>query len=265
MRSRSQTAKDIVEVCRRIHQRGWISSTDGNVSVRLPGNKIIITPSGIHKGFMTERELVVVDMKGNVLEGRGKPSSELAMHITCYNERPEINAVVHAHPTLSIAFSLAGITLARCLLPEVVFTLGSIPTAEYAAPTTGEVPDSIKRYIKDYDAMILERHGSLTIGVDLFSAYNTLERMEHVAEITYHARQLGQVKPLSKGQVDQLLQIGADKGWPERKLSSQCCDGCNACSGEGGSRPVKETAPSRDKVLAAVVEEVTAAVMKDLR
>jgi len=230
MKPESRHRKDIVEVCKRIHQKGWISSTDGNVSVRLGRDRVLITPTGVHKGYMSERDLIVVDMDGNLRSGSLKPTSEITLHLTCYRERPGIGAVVHAHPTMSVAFSLAGIKLAKCLLPEVVFTLGSIPTAEYAPPTTGEVAESIRAYVKDYDAIILERHGSLTVGRDVYEAYNTLERMEHVAEMTYHARQLGQVEPLSAGQIEKLQAIGDQRGWPRRKVETAACNDCNACN-----------------------------------
>ncbi len=230
MKTESEYRKDIVEVCKRMHARGWISSTDGNVSIRLPRNKIMITPTGIHKGFMSERDPIIIDMSGKLLYGALQPSSETMMHLTCYNERPDIGAVVHAHPTMCVAFSLAGVTLAKCMLPEVVFTLGSIPTAEYAPPTTDEVPASIRKHIKEFDAVILERHGSVTVGKDIFSAYNTLERMEHVAEITYHARQIGRVEPLSSKQVERLQTIGDEQGWPRKKIIHDNCNNCNACN-----------------------------------
>ncbi len=236
-----QARKDIVEIGKRIHAHGWISSTDGNISVRLGKNRLLTTPTGIHKGYMKESDLVVTDMNGKLLTGTRKPSSELMMHLTCYNRREGIGAVIHAHPTLCIAFSLARITLAKCLLPEVVFTLGSIPTAQYSTPTTEEVPRSIEELIGDYDAVILERHGSLTVGTTLFDAYNTLERMEHVAEITHKARQLGEVHPLSAEQMDKLLNVSKKLGLPERKFEHNC-EGCNACP-EGGNMPSSSHTP----------------------
>jgi len=276
MKSESQHRKDIVEVCRRIHGRGWISSTDGNVSVRLRDDRILITPTGIHKGFMSERDLIVADLSGKVIAGRAKPSTEIVLHATCYRQRPDVQAVVHAHPTMCVAFSLAGITLAKCLLPEVVFTLGSIPTADYAPPATEEVAESIRKYINEYDAIILERHGSLTVGPDVFAAYNTLERMEHVAEITYHARQLGAVTPLSPAQIERLRQVGDRQGWPRRKIAEEACNNCNACGklegcGAGSAAPMGGSAQGRSSapstggspamdVAAVIAEEVAGAL-----
>lgn len=236
MKTESELRKDIVEVCKRIHARGWISSTDGNVSAKLGRGRILITPTGIHKGYMTERDLIVIDMNGKLLSGSRNPSSEMMMHLTCYAERPDINSVVHAHPTMCVSFSLAGIRLAKCLLPEVVFTLGSIPTAEYAPPTTDEVPASIRKFIKEFDAIILERHGSVTVGADVFTAYNTLERMEHVAEMTYHARQLGAIKPLSSEQIEVLQKIGDSQGMRRKKIIHDNCNNCNACGKHDAGR-----------------------------
>ncbi|MDH4183612.1 MAG: class II aldolase/adducin family protein [Nitrospinota bacterium] len=266
MKSESDHRRDIVEVCKRIHARGWISSTDGNVSVKLRNDRILITPTGIHKGYMSERELIVCDMNGKVISGAAKPSSEITLHLTCYRERPNVQAVVHAHPTISVAFSLAGITLAKCLLPEVVFTLGSIPTADYAPPATAEVADSIRKYIKDFDAIILERHGSLTVGADLFAAYNTLERMEHVAQITFHARQLGAITPLSPEQISRLQQIGDKQGWPRKKISEEACNNCNACGkfGPNGCGPKQGQAPAsaQPDMAAVIAEEIAEALGK---
>ncbi len=269
----------MIEVGRRVHSRGWISSTDGNFSVKMDDNRILTTPTGVHKGYLTVDDLIVVDMEGKKISGSRNPSSELAMHLTSYRQRPDVGAVVHAHPTFCIAFSVSGIQLAQCLLPEVVFTLGGIPTANYAPPTTEEVPRSIEGPIKDFDAIILERHGSLTVGKDIFGAYNTLERMEHVAEITFYARQLGSPRPLTSAQVDELVRIGKGLGLPERKIT---CNDCNACSKHGGAeRPAvaksaggcgcgssskaesapAATAPSIEKVVASVLPAVSPEVM----
>lgn len=221
--------REVCEICRRCYERGWLSATDGNVSVKIGRDRLLATPSGLHKGFLKPNDLIIVDMTGKRVTGPHRPTTELAMHIACYQERPDVNAVVHMHPTYCIAFSVAGETLAQCLLPEIVFTFGIIPTAPYSAPTTNEVPAAIKKYIHDFDAMILDRHGSLTVGSDLMDAYNKLERMEHVAQITHAARQLGEVKPLTRQQIEQLQEIGDGLGLQRRKIDL-LCEQCNACS-----------------------------------
>jgi L-fuculose-phosphate aldolase len=240
--SEQKARRDIVEVIRRVYARGWIAATDGNVSVLLGPERVLATPTGINKGSMTEDDLIVVDSRGKPIAGTRRPSSELLMHLAAYDARPDVRAVVHAHPTNCIAFSLAGVSLAQCLLPEIVFTFGSIPTTAYTTPTTTEVPDEIKKWLPDFDAMILDRHGSLTVGADVYAAYDKLERMEHVAEITFRARQLGPLRPLAPEQIARLQAVGRGLGLPERKiLDGTPCDHCNACAaGKGGpGAPVK--------------------------
>jgi L-fuculose-phosphate aldolase len=229
--SEAEARRQIVEVCRRIYARGWITATDGNVSILLGPDRVLATPTGVNKGTLGEDDLIVTDQSGNKLTGTRPPSSELRMHLAAYEARPDVRAVVHAHPTNCIAFSLAGVSLAQCLLPEIVFTFGSIPTTDYTTPTTEEVPREIKRWLADFDAMILDRHGSLTVGADVFAAYDKLERMEHVAEITFRARMLGPLRPLTPAQVEHLKAVGRGLGLPDRKILTSPCDHCNACSG----------------------------------
>lgn len=259
--SEAQARRDIVEVCRRVYAHGWLAATDGNVSIRLDDDRIVATPTGVHKGYIRERELIVVDRAGRQMQGSLAPSSELKMHLAVYDERPDVRAAVHAHPTNCIAFSLAGVSLAQCLLPEIVFTFGSIPTAAYTTPSTEEVPAEVRKWVRDFDAMILDRHGSLTVGPDVFDAYNKLERMEHVAEITLRARMLGNVRPLTCEQIQQLQQVGKSMGLPERKLLDSPCDHCNVCETPPA---VPAPAPSPTTVLNEPVDALVRRVEGDV-
>ncbi len=243
----------IVEVCKRIHARGWLASTDGNVSVRLDDDRILATPTAIHKGFMSADDVIVVDRQGRKLQGTRQPSSELRMHLAAYEERPDVRAVVHAHPTFCIVLSLAGVSLAKCLLPETVLTFGSIPTTAYSTPTTEEVPDEIRKWVRTFDAMVLDRHGSLTVGTDLYDAYNKLERMEHVAEITYRARMLGPLQPLSCDQVTHLQNVARGLGLPERKLLDSPCETCTVCKTDAPAQRKPALAPQTPVVAASVL------------
>jgi L-fuculose-phosphate aldolase len=177
---------------------------------------------------------VVIRLDGEPVpsyRGRGqKPSSEILMHLEVYRQRLDVGAVVHAHPPAATAFSIAGVTLARCILPEVVVTLGGIPTAEYATPGTLEVPESISQAIQEYDAVILAHHGTLTVGQTLWNAYQQLEKVEHAAQITLIARQLGQVKTLSPEAVSKLM--AQRREWLRRQ-GRDACQGCNACLEDG--------------------------------
>lgn len=200
----------LVRICRMLHQKNLIAAMDGNVSVKF-GDGLLTTPSGVHKGFLEEDQLLVVDWNGRVVTGQGQPTSELAMHLAVYRLRPEVEAVVHAHPPLATAFSIAGISLEDFVLPEVVMTLGVIPTAAYATPATEEVPAAIADLIRNHDALILERHGALTVGQDLMEAYNKMEKLEHSALIIFAALQLGKVQGLPPREVDKLMRLKLTK------------------------------------------------------
>lgn len=253
--------RDIVLICQRIYAHGWLAATDGNVSVLMGGGRILATPTGVHKGYLSEADLIVIDRAGRKLNGTREPSSEIRMHLAAYDARPDVRAVVHAHPTNCIAFSLAGVSLAQCLLPEIVFTFGAIPTTAYTTPTTEEVPNEVTRWLGDYDAMILDRHGSLTVGADVYEAYDKLERMEHVAEITFRARQLGPIRPLSAEQVAHLQDVGSALGLAPRKLEASPCERCNACPGRARAPGSASRATgANDAMIARVGDEVARAL-----
>jgi L-fuculose-phosphate aldolase len=195
---------DIVEVGRRLHERAYVASNDGNISVRLAGDRILTTPKSVSKGFMAPDMMVITDMAGKKIAGERDPSSELLMHLAVYDSRPDIKAVVHAHPPVATGFAVAGIALDRAVLAEVVTTLGSIPIAEYATPSTQALADAVRRYIKAHDGMLLANHGAVTAAGDLFAAYYKMETIEHFARISLVARLLGREHLLSREEVDRL-------------------------------------------------------------
>ena len=197
---------EIVEVGRRLWLRGFVASNDGNISVRLGPDRLLMTPASVSKGFMTPEMMVVTDLQGSVVEaapGR-KPSSEALMHLVAYRERPDIGAVVHAHPPLSTGFAVAGIPLDRAVLAEVVTTLGAIPIAEYGTPSTTELADTVAPLVRAHDGLLLANHGALALGKDLFGAYYKMETIEHFAQISLVARQLVREHLLSREEVDRL-------------------------------------------------------------
>lgn len=207
--------EQIVQVSHWLHQRGFIGGMDGNISVRL-GNRLVCTPSGVNKGFLASRDLVVTDLAGSVISGNGRPSSELEMHLEVYRQRADVQAVVHAHPPHCVACTLCGITLTQPIVPELAYTLGAVPTAAYATPGTPEVAASIAPFVAGSQAVLLERHGTLTVGCDLMEAYNRLEGLEHAAHILFLARNLGQLTPLSDQQVQRLRRSVESRGLPWR-------------------------------------------------
>jgi L-fuculose-phosphate aldolase len=204
--SLTQLKADIVEIGRRLWVRGFVASNDGNISVRIGPDRLLMTPTSVSKGFMTAEMMVVTDMDGTLVEaepGR-KPSSEIQMHLVAYRARPDVGAVVHAHPPLSTGFAVAGIPLDRAVLAEVVTTLGSIPIAEYGTPSTEELSNAVAPYVKAHDGLLLANHGALALGKDLFAAYYKMETIEHFARISLVARQLGREHLLSREEVDRL-------------------------------------------------------------
>jgi L-fuculose-phosphate aldolase len=200
----AQLRADIVEVGRRLYARGYTASNDGNISVRLDHGRLLMTPKSVCKGFMAIEMMCITDLDGRKIAGERDPSSEMQMHLEVYRQRPEVRAVVHAHPPIATGFAVAGIPLDRAVLAEVVTTLGSVPIAEYATPSTKELPEAVRKYVKAHDGMLLANHGALTMGADLFSAYYKMETIEHFAKISLVARLLGGERLLSRDEVTRL-------------------------------------------------------------
>jgi L-fuculose-phosphate aldolase len=203
-RAEEQVRADIVEAGRRLYARAYVASNDGNISARLDGKRLITTPKSVSKGFMTPDMMVIVDYDGKKLAGDRDASSELPMHLEIYRSRPDVNAVVHAHPPLATGFAVAGIPLTRAVLAEVVTTLGSIPIAEYGTPSTRELSDAVRKYIKAHDGLLLANHGAVTCCKTVMSAYYKMETIEHFAKISLVARLLGREHLLSREEVDRL-------------------------------------------------------------
>jgi L-fuculose-phosphate aldolase len=212
------------------YDKGFITNVDGNFSVRLRDNEILITPAGLPKAFLRPEQVAHIDLTGQVLTGEARPSTEVSMHVTAYRERPEMRAICHAHPKHAVAFTLAGLTLDLCVIPEVVVTIGSIPTAPYGTPGTQELPESIREVIRCSDVVMLERHGALTMGVNFMDAFRKLEVIEHTAEILYYARTLGGVKELSPEQVQKLLDTRKQLGI---QSMNAICSKCGGARHEG--------------------------------
>jgi L-fuculose-phosphate aldolase len=186
----------IIECGRICYERHLLTSNDGNISVRLDEKLILITPSGLSKGRMESSDLIVMDLQGNVHQspkGR-RPSSETPMHLEVYKQRPDVRAVIHAHPVFATALTVAGLEFPADVLPEVMLTLGDVPVSAYAMPSSHEDADVVRPLIRDHDAILLRQHGSLTVGKDLEEALIALERVEHVAEVFWRARAMGHVE-----------------------------------------------------------------------
>lgn len=199
--------REIADICRLMHQRGYIAARDGNVSCRIGDSRLLVTPSGSRKGFLSPKEMVLCDLDGAPVRGEsGRPSTETMMHVAVYQERPDVNAVVHAHPPCAIAHTVAGVPLSLALMPEVFCELGEIVTIPYTTPGTKEVPDRLREPIRSRCALVMERHGSITTGQTLAQAYDRLEILEHTARISLMANTLapGRVTGLPEEQLEKL-------------------------------------------------------------
>ena len=182
---------EMVKYSHLVHRERLVTATDGNLSIRLDDKRILITPSSLRKEDMTLEAPVVIDYGGEVISGDRRASSEKKIHLKVYQERDDVHAVIHAHPTYSIALTVAGAPLDTCLLPEIVVSLGAVPVAPYATPSTEDLPASIEPFVKRSDVIMLERHGSLTMGKDLGTAFKLLEKLEQAAQISYLAMAIG--------------------------------------------------------------------------
>jgi L-fuculose-phosphate aldolase len=212
MSTESSLRADIVEVGRRMYARGYTASNDGNISVRYGADRLLMTPKSVCKGFMSPDMMCVTDLEGRKLQGDRDPSTEMLMHLEVYRQRPDVQAVVHAHPPIATGFAVAGIPLDRAVLAEVVTTLGSVPIAEYATPSTLELPAAVRKYVKAHDGMLLANHGALTLGNDVYAAYYKMETIEHFAHISLVARLLGGERLLSREEVFRLQGLRGSYG-----------------------------------------------------
>ncbi|MEB3222114.1 MAG: class II aldolase/adducin family protein [Candidatus Sericytochromatia bacterium] len=201
-----QARRAIVEVCRAMYGKGFLAATDGNVSIRL-GSRILVTPTGVAKGRLAAEDLIVTDLAGRV-QGRGAASSEMALHTEAYARRPDVGAVVHGHPPRAIAFTVAGRPIPGRMLPEVVVSFGGdVPTVPYTTPTTAEVPAALGPVLARHDVVMMEWHGAVCLGPDVWEAYHKLEKLEHLCEVALFAEQLGGGRLLSDAQLTPLLAL----------------------------------------------------------
>lgn len=192
------------EVGRRLWQRGLVGAAEGNLSVRIGEKQILTTPTGASKGHLRPDDLVVVDLQGKPLKG-GRPSVEVRLHTRIYKRRPDCQAIVHAHPPVATALTLAGEDIPDNVLVEAGVVLGSVPVVPFAFAGTEEVPDAIDPYLDDHKTFLLSHHGAVALGKDLHDAYNRMETLERVATMLMHARAMGGVRPMPEAAFNRLL------------------------------------------------------------
>jgi len=211
----------LIEICRLLWQRGLIAGRDGNVSVRLRDGRILVTPAGMAKRTCIDDDLVVVAADGAHVEGARASSSELGIHLRIYRCRPDVSAVVHAHPPIATGFALAGETLPPDALPEIVLGIGAVPLVHYETPGTEALADALEPHLVGHDAFLLANHGAVTIGPSLGVAYERMESLEHTARIVLTARLLGRVIALSPAQIAALVGAAGHGGGDVRSYSGE--------------------------------------------
>jgi len=204
-KTEQQLREDIVDVGRLMFEKGWIAANDGNITIRLDERRLLATPTGVSKGRMSPGDMIICDLDGGKLCGERECTTELAMHLTVYRLRPDVQSVVHAHPPVATGFAAAGRALDVALLPEVVISLGSIPLAEYGLPGTPALTAGMLPYIPKYDALLMANHGAVAYGEDIFQAFHRMETVEHFARITLVAELLGGAKALPRVEVQKLF------------------------------------------------------------
>ncbi len=212
LKSEDEHRREVCTAGRWIHQRGFVASTDGNVSIRLDPRRVLTSPTAICKGMMVPDDLVITDIEGRKLSGRRNPSSELAMHLLIYRRRPDVNAVCHAHPPVATGYAAAGLPLNKALISEVVLALGCIPVARYGTPGTPELSEALEPLVQHYDAILMANHGVVTYGPDLLTAFFRMETAEHFARVSLVTELLGKQVLLSGGDVEKLLAARARYG-----------------------------------------------------
>lgn len=235
--SEQQLRQEVIQICRLLHQKGYCLGYDGNVSARIGTDRFLVTPSGVGKAFVRGDQLLIVDGEGRPTgthrygpQRNLRPSSEILLHLEAYRQRPDVQAVIHAHPPIAIALSIAGISLARCLLPDIILYFGLIPTTEYATPASVEGAKVISEPIKRYDALILQRHGSVTVGPTMTDAYLKLEKLEHTALVSKTIVELGREKPFPEEEIAKLVQWRIDSGLMRPGQAEDLCGSCGVCN-----------------------------------
>ncbi|MCC7498982.1 MAG: class II aldolase/adducin family protein [Bryobacterales bacterium] len=204
-KTEKELRQDIVEVGKLVFQKGWVAANDGNISIRMGEDLLLCTPTGVSKGLMHPDDLIVCDMQGNKISGTKERTSEVAMHLTVYQIRPDIRSVVHAHPPVSTGYATAGKALNLALLPEVIIGLGCVPLADYGLPGTPALTDGMLPLIPKYDAIMMANHGAVCYGEDVWKAYHRMETVEHYARIAFVAHMLGGATVLPKTEVQKLF------------------------------------------------------------
>lgn len=269
MQTEREIRQKIVEIGRRVYEMGFIAASDGNISARLDDGTILTTPTMVCKGRMTEDMLALVDINGQKLRrDERQPSSEFSMHKEIYQLRPDVHAIVHAHPPFGTGFAVANVPLDKPLLSEVILTLGCVPLTAYGTPSTVELSDSLKPFIPHHDALLLANHGAVTYGPDLEMAYARMETLEHFAKITLIARIVGRPRELPAEAIEKLLDVRERSGY--MPAASRNCQACGYLQGHAstcavGSATRSYSPANGDETVTLSRRELTALITEAAR
>ena len=269
-----QVKKQICEIGKRVDMRGLVAANDGNISVKINSREVLCTPTGVLKGTMTPEMICKMDLDGNVLDAPNgyKPSSEMKMHLRVYQKRPDIGAVVHAHPPYATSFAAAGIPLTEPVLAEAVVQMGCVPIADYGTPSTKEIPDAVEKYLPYFDAMLLDFHGALAYGADLMAAYMKMESLEFYARTLFQVRVLGggTIRQLPKEKVETLYELRRKLGLPGKHPANVCqnqgtanCHNCGLHAVDPGGI-MKQTGTGSEALDEDAIASITRQVMASL-
>jgi len=249
-----QARELLCDIGRRVWTRNYVAGNEGNFSYLITDNRVLATPTLISKGFLQPDDIVTLDMEGNQIAGKKKPTSEVKMHLEIYKNRPDIKAVIHAHPPFATTFAVVKRPLPKCILPEVEIFIGEIPVVEYATPGTSELAESVKPFLSDFTAFLLANHGALTIGRDIVEAYYRMEILEEYCRVIYQARQLEGYTQMSEENLRELLEIKRRLGLPDRRLKPGADISCS----------IPSPSPSREKTASPIDRTEIERIVRDL-
>jgi L-fuculose-phosphate aldolase len=261
MASQLKSRAEIVKIGKMLHQRGYIAACDGNLSIRLNRNEILVTPTAMSKGGMKPADLVIVDMTGRKLKGRREVTSEIGMHLLIYRMRADVNGIVHAHPRTATGFAAAGMALDQPLACEVVIGLGQIPLAPYGTPGTPELARTLEPLVPQYDAILMANHGVVTYGSDLQSAYMKMETVEHFAQIALVTHILGRQQLLDGEELEKLvaarkkyLGVNSAASMPVHSSNGNGNSSCQLQSSKSKTRSLRDRAILRQSEIVSPFE-----------
>ena len=245
--------REIIQIGKLLYERGYVASSDGNISARLDDGRIIATPTMTSKGRMTEDSLAVTDLEGKPLNDR-KASSELKMHLLIYQEREDVQAVVHAHPPHGTAFAVANLAIDQPILSEVILALGCVPLTGYGTPSTDELTEEMQPFVRLHNALLMANHGAVAYGDNLWQAFDRMETLEHTAKIAILARALGGARDLPADAIEKLINVREKAGYLPETARCQACgyleeNGIGCHSESNGSANGAKIALSREELI----------------